>query len=117
MALSQRSGGPFVGHRSSSAVSVDVLLARGPRKRGQSSPAFSAAKDRRHRVRPSEATIAAGFPARQNRSKNIEHPTSNAQRRRTGTRSPTGGAGRGEGAWFADGEHLQNVDVNWGHEP
>src|SRR6267143_5075407 len=37
--------------------------------------------------------------------------------RPSGTLSPTGGEGGGEGVRFMEREHLQDSDVSWGHEP
>src|SRR5207247_1022371 len=34
-----------------------------------------------------------------------------------GTFSPTGGEGRDAGVRFMGSEHLQKLDVSWGHEP
>src|SRR5207249_7159890 len=34
-----------------------------------------------------------------------------------GTFSPIGGEGRDEGVRFIGSEHLQKLDVSWGHEP
>src|SRR5882762_1624640 len=37
--------------------------------------------------------------------------------RPSGTLSPSGGEGGGEGVRFMEREHLQDSDVSWGHEP